>query len=181
MDKELLMIATNVELQDICSHYKDDIIDFYFNTFDKNNGQYSLVYNNLEFNNTVAPILENVMHEFFYLGPKTQHNYINVYVQSNEKYYGGTIHNHFRTASLSSVFYYNLPDCGGELDIYYPHLEEKQFVIDRVPVQEDVMYMFPNWLYHCPVEQEDNDFRISFNYDYVCRERPILKKTGTMW
>lgn len=178
---QVMLINTNFDIKDICLPYKEDIIDFYFKNINTEES-YNVLYTNQEFTDKVKPRIIEAIHDIFDVGKPISNSqeHLNIYVQNNEHYYQ-KIHHHPTTSSLSSIFYLDVPEEGGDLDIFYPHPDINEFVIDRISVEENMLYFFPYWMYHSPVPQSDKKYRISFNYDYFCRERPILKKTGTMW
>lgn len=84
-------------------------------------------------------------------------------------------HNHAKTATINAVFYCDPPSQGGELALWFLNQEH------RIPVQSNRLYIFPYWMEHRALPQTSQWSRISINTEYLCRSRPVVKRTGVVW
>ena len=84
-------------------------------------------------------------------------------------------HTHVSTSSINAVYYIDPPKQGGGLSLRY--LGEETII----QPEPNILYIFPYWFEHKPEPQEDEDWRISINIEYMCNLRPIVKETGVMW
>ena len=78
----------------------------------------------------------------------------------------------FFSSTINAVFYLSLPKDGGGIQFIYQgeHL--------TLQPQINKIYLFPYWLQHRPLPQEDADYRICFNLQYMCKMRPVHKIAG---
>ena len=128
----------------------------------------------------ISPQVENIVNTHFFAGKKLQ-KYVNiaVYLQNNE-IFTSKLHDHVSTlGSISGVFYYNLPKEGGEF--YYKYLDKEWGEENKIQLQENKIYLFPAWLPHKPLPQQDPSYRLCFNIEYPSNERAIHKSTGVRW
>jgi hypothetical protein len=51
----------------------------------------------------------------------------------------------------------------------------------KLTPQPGKIYIFPSWLYHTPLPQTTLTNRISLNWGYLSRLRPIHKITKQLW
>jgi len=74
-------------------------------------------------------------------------------------------HNHINTSTINSVYYLQVPNCGGgQLEIQY---KNKRF--DFHPKEYDFI-IFPDFLDHAPRRPYCKEYRISINLELLCNE-----------
>ena len=106
---------------------------------------------------------------------------LRAYVQNNKEN-SSFYHNHKTPGSISGIFYLDPPQEGGEIsflinpDQDIPHLKEIIF-----KPKKNKLYLFPYWMYHKPLPQKDEDYRICFNWVHGSPTRPIHKFTKSQW
>lgn len=98
-----------------------------------------------------------------------------VYVQTEKKSYNFWHHHQKKGPSVSSTFYLNVPEDGGEIKFKFAEEEIS------IKVEEDKLYLFPSWLYHVPVEHVGNKTRICINADFYTPNRPFLPGYNQFW
>ena len=79
-----------------------------------------------------------------------------IYVQNN-KDFKSDLHNHIDTTSITAVTYINPPKGSDGGEIEFPHPPTENYVIQPT---EGRLYVFPGWLYHRPLKQNNEDWRI---------------------
>ena len=128
----------------------------------------------------LSPKIEEIITTHFFTGKKLQ-KYVTmaVYIQNNESY-TSILHDHQSSlGSIAGVFYYNLPKEGGKF--YYKYLDGDWGEENEIQLQENKLYLFPAWLPHKPLPQQDSSYRVCFNIMYPSNERAIHKLTRNRW
>ena len=75
-------------------------------------------------------------------------------------------HNHIKSSTINSVYYLQIPHCeGNQLEIEY-----RGNRIDFHPREDDFL-IFPNYINHAPMRPHSKEFRISINFEILCREK----------
>ena len=151
--------------------YKDDMIQNFIEN--KCSNGYNVQYKNIKYQKYIEEKFIDVIYSLFDVSEQLKEIEIWTYIQDNLKS-SDYWHNHLVTSTVNSVYYIDPPNKGGELEI---HFIEKI----RVPVKKDTLYLFPSWMEHRPLPQEDEKIRISVNLEYMCRSRPIMNIGNVMW
>lgn len=74
-------------------------------------------------------------------------------------------HNHITTSTINSVYYLQVPNCGGgQLEIEYNNKR-----LDYLPKENDFI-IFPNFINHAPRRPFCDQYRISINFEIACEE-----------
>lgn len=168
----------------IVERFKDEIIKDYFQIhnpnlepLDTNDILLPLTHPLREI---LAPKIESIIEENFYVGKKLGPTLLRVYVQNNQKSSSNLHSHHHLFGSIAGVFYYNTPKEGGEF--FYRYLENNIIGEEqKIKIEENKLYLFPMWLPHTALPQKDEINRICFNITYPSNERPIHKETGMRW
>lgn len=84
-------------------------------------------------------------------------------------------HDHLNTSTVNGVYYLSVPDPRGQ--IWFQHLER----IFRVTPEEGYLYIFPRWLAHKPIPQQERQHRVSLNIELISCEYPTVRATGLRW
>lgn len=153
-------------ITDLFAPYINDVIEQFHRYYDDSRG-----YNSPYFNDKTNPDLQDM----FYNIIQTQYKVSDpmtpfqpyVYYQDS-KFQENHFHSHKGTSTLNAVCYLVLPKEGGGIEFID---DEKETHIMHRP-QVDKLYVFPYWLTHRPLPHTSNDYRISFNLEYLCIERP---------
>jgi hypothetical protein len=132
---------------------------------------YTVDYVNEPLRKKIEQRFDKVVHDNYSVDPRMQDLSLNVYVQ-NKEHSNSLWHDHVFSATINAVFYLNLPKVGGGLQFIYQG--------EQLTLQPKInkIYLFPYWLQHRPLPQEDNDYRICFNLQYMCKTRPAHKIAG---
>jgi len=152
-------------------HYTN-MIKTYYDKIGTVNG-YNVLYDDIEYNEVVTKKFVDVVQTLFDITPPLNSIKTWIYVQ-NSKDYNSVWHNHIRTASLNGTFYINLPKVGGKLEIF----EGGSTQIDLEP---KTLYLFPGWMYHRPLPQIDEEYRVCVNVEYYTDVRPLCNVTNLRW
>ena len=130
-------------------------------------------------NEFLYPQIYKLIEDNFYVGKRYENFPIFTYVQTpSDQTHIPDFHTHTHNpGNLCGVFYLNIPQQGGELQITYPPFFEN-FLIKP---QLNKVYLFPVWLMHRALPHSGDKERISFNFTYPGNIRPIHKFTGDIW
>jgi len=132
----------------------------------------------------MQPPLEEIVETHFWVGPKIGRYGFRAYIQNNQ-ISTMALHTHIHIpGAISGVFYYNVPKEGGEL--LFKYLEGEKWKNEggfekKVKVKENKIYLFPMWLPHTPLPQNDSEYRICFNWAYPSNIRAVDKLTNKQW
>jgi len=124
--------------------------------------------------------LNRLVQKYYYTGDPLGEASLRVYVQTNE-FNTSKLHDHIAMlGTIQGVFYLNPPKKGGELKFRY--LENKEWGKETIiQPQINKLILFPYWLPHVPLPQQDSTPRLCFNWVYTNNQRPIHKFTGDVW
>ena len=130
----------------------------------------------------IQPKLNELIQKNYWVDTPTANLSLRTYIQNN-KNNQSFYHNHPFASSISGVFYVDPPQKGGELSFIVdpnkdPNSSEGKIIIKP---QKNKLYLFPYWLYHKPCPQEDEDYRICFNFMYGSPSKPIHKMSAIQW
>jgi len=96
-----------------------------------------------------------------------------IYIQTKEQN-NNIWHSHLGSTehiiSLCTVFYLNIPEKGGEIEF----ITDDNKIL-KVKPEKDMLYCFPPWLAHRPVEVESSETRICLNTDFCIPNRVYVK------
>ena len=152
------------------TEHRDEIIRQFNEKIDssnKNNRQnYTVIYDNIELQNKVQARFDKIINENYAVSPRIRPTTLNIYLQNNE-HSANLWHDHVLTSTINGVIYFNLPKSGGGFEFNY------QGDISQLMPQEGKIYLFPYWLLHRPLPQEDEDYRFCINLEYLCQARPM--------
>jgi hypothetical protein len=122
-----------------------------------------------------------IIKKYYEVTPLEGNSLIGIYKQSNQSQFNhsDTIHNHIDSTTITGVMYIDPPgpNEGGEIE-FYGIVFKNTFKL--IP-QPGKIYMFPSWLYHTPLPQTSPITRISLNWGYRSRLRPLHKITKQLW
>lgn len=166
---------------DILKQYKNEILNEYFIRKKINPRLTDL---SLPINHSLVsfltPSLNKIVNDNFIIEKSKMNFGFRAYVQNNTlstSFY----HMHKTTSSLSGVFYLDPPKEGGEISfLVEPDGPPNQKEIIIKP-KKDKVYFFPYWLFHKPLPQNDEEYRICFNWMYGSSMRPIYKQSLSPW
>ena len=133
-----------------------------------------------ELNKVLLPKIEHIIKDNYVTSSQLEFPPLRYYVQNNNtnnEKNGFSYHNHSHLiGNINVVFYLNLPVKGGELGYF---ISPSSWM--KIKPKENKIYMMPHWLYHTALPQEDEDIRISFNWNYPGSNRAVHKITGDIW
>jgi len=187
--RNALKIVSVVEIgfpyhDEIKKKYKEDMVKFHYGDLENSLG-YQTHYRNLEFVNSFAPLHAQAIDMNFKFNAA-------IYPQMNRERIEGLVfnpmlyvqkendgtnfpHNHtLGGSSISSTFYIDPPESGGEIQFYispHPHPQGESIVIKPKP---NVLYVFPSWLHHSPLPHYGTETRVCVNVDYYTVSRPVF-------
>lgn len=172
-----------IEVDFDCDNYLvsnlGSLVDHY-NQVTKTQGFLDVRLRNTPLNNFFDKKIDEVVSKIFTVEKLLLPPTYNLYVQNN-KTTTFDLHNHVHTpASICGVFYANLPQHGGELEIIHFPLNPPENPIKFKP-KPNKIYFFPPWLYHKPSPQKDESPRICINFNYHTNNKPIVKGEGILW
>ena len=171
----------------VINQWKEELPNFPYMYLDENSNlkdPFSNQTNALDIRCKIEP-LNNILFEVFYNSihyifdidePDEMGNF--VYIQNNERS-AQVLHQHIwgnrGKTSVCGTMYLNVPDNGGEF-MYYVGRGFK-----KLKVQENKLYLFPNWLFHSTCQQDDWKHRICFNLEYSSNLKAFDKKYRVYW
>lgn len=135
---------------------------------------YNTHFDDPEYTPIIAQKFEEVVKDIFDVDEKSRPIKTWIYCQNNKRN-KSVWHSHVNTCTVNGVFYIDPPKEGGGLQLFLNGF------VDTIQPKKDKLYLFPYWMDHRPLPQEDDDWRISVNVEYFCRQRPIVKQTGIIW
>lgn len=167
---------------DILDPIKEEILQTYYNYKRQNNEHKTDFLFDMESKGfkEVNFKLNKLIEKNYFVGEKLHPGGIAVYIQDN-KNNTSILHNHISEMStIGGVFYLNIPQKGGE--ILFRDLENNQWGDELIIKPElNKVYVFPYWLPHAPLPQQDETPRICFNWRYGTTQRPIHKYYLIKW
>ena len=150
--------------------HRDEIIRQFKEKVDssknKNRENYTVIYEHAALQQQVQQRFDKIVTENYAVSPRIRPTTLNIYLQNN-RHSANLWHDHVLTSTINAVIYFNLPKSGGGFEFNY------QGDISQLKPQEDKIYLFPYWLLHRPLPQEDEDYRICINLEYLCQARPM--------
>jgi hypothetical protein len=158
-------------------HKKDMIGKFVQDKFEKPSiGGYNTEYDNELYRNKIEIAFRQLIHDHFVIGEQLREIKTWIYCQ-NDKFFNSVWHSHIDTSTVNAVFYIDPPEPeeGGGLELRF--LEQSI----KVPVQKNMIYMFPYWMDHRPLPQTSKNWRVSVNVEYMTNTRPVVKESGVIW
>ena len=163
--------------------YKQEIIEHYFDSVDDIEG-FSVFYNNPVLENNIGPRILQAVKNNFTVDLHDEDVPFHVYVQTNKRF-TNVFHTHmlgqrdFIDPSIVGCLYLDPPKNGGALEFcIIPNIENGTIAI---PVETNRLYLFPSWLYHRPMPQEDEDERISICFSIRTYNRPVYRAENIVW
>ena len=134
---------------------------------------YNIIYENPQLLKLVEKEFTDLIHTNYVTSPTIVPIELNLYIQNQNS--RSIYHNHLKGSSLTATLYLALPKKGGELSFI---VGDK--TVD-IKVQLDKLYVFPSWLFHAPLPQEDDMDRICINLEFFSLQRPVHKTTHEVW
>lgn len=163
------------QYSDFLYNHLDEIIEDYKKGKEKKSYDRPLSIDKI--NKFLYPRLNKLVEDNFYVGKKYNNFPIFTYIQQPKDNKEKNLHTHTHNpGNLCGVFYLNIPQQGGELQVSYP-----PFCDFNIKPQIDKIYLFPIWLMHRALPHSGDKERISFNFTYPGNIRPIHKFTGDIW
>lgn len=157
-------------LKDIITQYKNNISN------SSTQGYANIPVFNDEVNETLTNKFLEIAKANYELSPSLDNigKRAGYYIQ-NSNQGSNDFHNHL-DSTLTFVTYLALPKEGGEIQFTHPPM-------GNITLKPELnrLYIFPGWMYHRPLPQKDFEWRISVNWGYICKERPIHKFTRSLW
>lgn len=135
---------------------------------------FNVEYKSRSYLSKITKMFENAISDNFYVSPSVGRPTTYIYCQS-KNCNASAWHNHVSTSTITSVFYANTVEKGGELQFNY------NGEIHNVKPEVNKLYMFPSWLMHRPLAHEDDTWRISVNLEYLTYNRAIRKDLNIIW
>ena len=171
------LLIRDFEVNDLNQLHKSRMIEKFIKdrieTKDTSQG-YNTEYYDVAYTSIISKKFLDIVHEEFNVSEKLNPIQTWIYVQNN-KHSNNVWHNHVNTSSINAVYYIDPPAEFGGLEM---SLDGRKFTIEP---EVNKLYLFPYWMDHRPLPQESNNWRISVNIEYLCFQRPIYKKTDTLW
>lgn len=165
---------------EIKQQYKEGMVKDYYEDMvemtEKKAG-YQTLYKNPEFISSIGPLHAQAIDMNFKFNQERIEGLVfnpMLYVQKEND---GTNFPHNHTlggSSISSTFYIDPPESGGEIQFYispHPHPQGESIVIKPKP---NVLYVFPSWLHHAPLPHSGTETRVCVNADYFTFNRPVF-------
>jgi len=172
------LISDDLNYYGYIQNYRDELLNLYF----KNNNQkknFDCILDNSDINNYLTPKLNALVEKIFWVGPTLLNFPISFYVQNNQNQ-NIYLHNHSRNpGTVQAIFYLDIPKKGGETLFKLEFNGEEQDYI--LKPQLNKVYFFPSWIYHTALPQQDECYRISFNWRHGSNQRPIVKGRAIQW
>ena len=157
-------------------HHKNKMVEKFKKDkiFQRIDGGYNTCYTDQEYNSIISEAFSKIVQENFTVSQLLNPIRTWIYAQTNE-HWNSVWHTHVKTSSVNAVYYIDPPRRGGGLNLRFNGIEH---IIHPKP---NLIYIFPYWMEHRPLPQEDADWRISVNIEYMCDRRPVVKETETIW
>lgn len=157
------------------SHKNKMVEKFKYDKIYNNHGEgYNTLYDDDEYTNIISNAFLKIVDETFNVSPPLNPVPTWIYAQNN-KHWRSVWHSHVNTSTVNAVYYIDPPKRGGGLNLRYQGVEH------IVHPEPNMLYIFPCWMEHRPLPQEDDEWRISVNIEYMCKSRPITKNKGVIW
>jgi hypothetical protein len=156
----------------------------YFNSKEKYlpDNTYNVMLTNVESDpyNLINNEFLKIIRKYYEVSPPSIPSQIGIYKQNNTYYNSSNfIHNHINAATLTGIMYIDPPGPGEGGEIIFNGIVFKNTF--KLTPQPGKIYIFPSWLYHTPLPQTTLTNRISLNWGYLSRLRPIHKITKQLW
>ena len=165
------------EVDQINQAYKSDMIKkFVCDKFKINSDEngYNTLFDDSVYTSTIKNKFLKVIEDEFLVSSQLGEIKTWIYVQ-NKKHFKSVWHTHVKTSTVNAVYYIDPPKKGGGLNLRFSGRE--------IVIHPDInqLYLFPYWMEHRPLPQDEDDWRISVNIEYLCSQRAEVKKTGILW
>ena len=128
--------------------------------------------------------LNKIVKKNYWTGKPLTNYGFRIYIQNNinnTSFYHNHI-NEYQTSSISGVFYTDPPKDGGEISFLVNpdnHPDSPKEII--IKPKQNKLYLFPYWIFHKPLPQKDEEYRICFNWVHGSPTRPIHKLETITW
>ena len=159
--------------------YKEEMIEHYSKQFGVHQGL-SVLYSNELLEDDIGPRIKNIISETFEFDWWTDEIFFHIYVQDN-KNYNSAWHCHLRgqpnllDPSIVGCLYIDPPPTPSFEFAVTPEL------VQQIAVEKNKLYIFPSWLQHRPIPQDDPTTRISICWGVMSKNRPIYKQSNIIW
>lgn len=166
----------NFPYHDYLSTFKPELLDNYNKEKLNNPRTTDFRISNLQILNKINPKIDKIIKTHYWVGKKLIDLGLRVYIQNNKEN-TSILHTHsWNPGTLAAVFYVDPPKKGGEL--LFTDTTSFEF---KLHPQPNKLYVFPMWLFHKPLPQQDEKYRLCFNWAYGGNTRPVHKVTGKPW
>lgn len=169
-------------INDLLLPYKEKLIQEYYQALEKSDGRgYSKKVQIQPVLDIIKPLwIEAINYHFKPLPLSHPEFKVWLYAQNN-KNNRSVWHNH-PESELNTVFYLDIPEEGGELQMLNVDPSINKFKEQKVKVENNKLYIMPFWWYHRPLPQKDSKERLCFNIQFHSRDRIRLKqRNGILW
>lgn len=161
---------------DYLSKFKPELLDIYHHNRLSNPKITDFRIGNLNILATINPEIDKIIQKHYWVGEKLLDLGLRVYVQNNKENVS-FLHAHaYNSGTLAAVFYVDPPKKGGEL--LFTDTNSFEF---KLHPQPNKLYVFPTWLFHKPLPQQDENYRLCFNWAYGGNIKPVHKITLKTW
>lgn len=77
-------------------------------------------------------------------------------------------HNHIKSSTINSVYYLHIPKDmeGGEIEF-----KNRRGDILKITPKTNELYIFPNWMWHNPINVKSKELRLSINMEIIALEK----------
>lgn len=165
----------DLPLMEFLDPWRDKLIQYYYDN-PPPEGVYNVFCGIDEVNSYIDNLCTSIINQHYNVDPSFGPNELNIYVQDDE-HFTSVWHNHSQgTSSITGVIYISPPKIGGGFEVW--NAPFNPFTIEP---KENVLTLFPTWLNHRPLPQEDKGKRICINYSYNTYKRPVHKISGDLW
>lgn len=170
------LITKSFDFEQLNIRHKDRMIkQFKQDKIYNNNGRgYNTLYDNDEYTTIISNAFLEIVNKTFEVSPSLNPIKTWIYAQTNN-HWSSVWHNHVSTSTVNAVYYIDPPKRGGGLNLRYQGMEH---IVHPKP---NTLYLFPCWMEHRPLPQEDDKWRISVNIEYMCNMRPTIKGDEVIW
>lgn len=170
------LLIKDFEFDDLNQAHKSKMIEkFKYDKIDNDSGGgYNTLYDDPAYTSIIKNSFLEIIEEEFVISDPVNPIKTWIYVQNNIRS-NNVWHNHVDTSTINAVFYIDPPKKGGELQLLLNN------TIHSVKPQKNKIYIFPYWMDHRPSSQDDPEWRISVNIEYMSLKRPILKSHHILW
>jgi len=181
----IFLTECDLEFHDLLYPFKQEMIESYFvNITNEKRDGFSVPYTNKVIDDFIAPSINQICNNIFNL-TQVQIFQPYIYVQSN-RYNGSIFHKHWKGLSnscdpcITVNCYIDPPAHGGQIE-FLTNIVDNKFDSEKISVEKNKLYFFPSWLYHRPLPQQDDEYRICVSIDIFSKQRPFFKPAEVYW